>query len=373
MSAGAAASTRSTHVAPSMQAARYMFARALPASLQNLVPASSTSVPPGTALFMDTDPMPLAIGSVVYRMEMSAFTQTDTFGVPPTFEVSLARLSANGGQITGEQEHAYAYSATGMGMTATQGLTRLRLNTHKSVRPTRVNMLFKPTQAQSFKCTLFNGGTGITTEATGTLKAKTFRIATGTSPIFGTITTAPTKAFAFDDPGCGSPVGEGPLLSATTYGAYHPTCVGRETIQAGNQFAQTSWLAEVGFGGRNAAMLVQTSSTSVSRVQDHLAIGVESASDLPLAHHTETGATAVVQTEGNPLFGGSSYFFSHHAPTVSPVKTCTYEGHLHRFIATRYTGGMINTAGAPLAALFDTGTMDYVPRDAALTLRHYLS
>ena len=96
-----------------MQAARYMFARALPASLQNLVPASSTSVPPGTALFMDTDPMPLAIGSVVYRMEMSAFTQTDTFGVPPTFEVSLARLSANGGQITGEQEHVYGYAPIG--------------------------------------------------------------------------------------------------------------------------------------------------------------------------------------------------------------------------------------------------------------------
>lgn len=357
-----------------MQAARYMFVRALPASLQNLVPASSTRVPAGTALFMDTDPMPLAFGSVVYRMEMSAFTQTDTFGVPPTFEVSLARLSASGGQITGEQEHAYAYSATGMGMTATQGLTRLHLNTHKSVMPTRVNMLFTPTQAQSFKCTLPSGGTGIATNAAGTLNAKTFRIATGTSPIFGTITTAPTRAFAFDDPGCVSPGGAGPLLpSAAIYGAYHPTCVGRETIQAGNQFAQTSWLAEVGFGGRNAALFVQTSSTSVSRVQDHLAIGVESASDLPLAHHTESGATAVIQTEGNPLFGGSSFFFSHHPPTVSRVKTCTYEGHLHRFVATRYTGGMINTAGAPLAALFDTGTMDFVPRDAALTLRHYLS
>jgi hypothetical protein len=362
-------------VASALETARFTFVQSLPPVLRDIVPhpAGARQVPPGTTLFLNTDPTSVSFGSVNYQMQMSAFTQTQTFGVPPTFEVALDRLSSAGGQVMGEQEHVYSYASTGIGMTATQGLKRLRLNTHRSVAPTRVNTTFRPTQSASFRCRLVNGGTGISTEATGVLHTKAFRIATGTSPVFGVIRSAPRTAFAFDDPGCGAPVGNGPLLAATSAFAYHPTCAGRETIQAGDQFAQTSWLAQVGFGGRHAAILVQTSSTSVTETQAHLAVGVEPGADMPPAHHSETGATAVLQTEGNPLFTGSSFFFSHQPPKVSPVKTCTYEGHLHRFVASRYVGGMINTSGSPLAALFDTGTMQFVPRAAALTVRHYLS
>jgi hypothetical protein len=358
--------------AQAMRGAMRMFDRSLPAALRTtLLPQTLTPVAANTALELDTRPMPLAVNGVVYQMAMSAFTVTDQFGLPPQLQIGLSRVSMTSGRITGEQFHAYGFSSTGMTMTASQGLANLHVDTNASFSPTEVDSIFTPVATSSQKCTLYTGGQGTSTRAVGSLASTTFRVATGTSPFFGTITTAPTSASAFADPGCIS--GGGSIGGSSASHTFYFPCSGRETIQAGSLFGATSWAAGVGFGGQNAYLFTQTGSTSTTTTVAHFAFGVESASDMPLPRHSAGGATATLGTAGNPLFGGASFFFSHHAPVVSPIRTCAYGGHLHHFVATRYVGGMSPVTTSPLAALFDTGTLDYHGQAASLVIRRYLS
>ncbi len=336
-----------------------------------MIGQTAAPVPADTLLFLDTRPVPLSINSLVYHLELSAFTATDQFGSPPEMDTALYRLSTTAGRVTGEQEHVYAFSSTDMQMTASRGLSSLRLDTKAAFAPTKVDTTFTPVTSSSVGCALFTGGHGVFTQATGTLSSKTFRIHTGTSPFFGTITTAPLSAIAVADPGCS--FGGGVISGSASGGVPYFPCSGRETIQAGSPFGITTWSAEVGFGGRHAYLLTQTGTSSTITSTAHLAIGLENGSDMPLPRRSASGASATLETAGNPLFGGQAIFTSHHAPTVSAGHTCSYEGHLHRFVATRYSGSMAPVTARPLAALFDTGTFAYRSRAATLIVRHYVS
>ena len=376
VAASVSTASAATHTqAQVMQSARHAFARTLPSSLHPAaLSQSTTSVPAGSFLELFTQPSPLpAINGKVYHMSLDAYTETDSFGVAPELDVSLFRTTSANGQLVGEQDHAYNYTSTDVDMTADTGLTNLVFNSKHAFRPTKVNLAFTPTEARSSGCTLFGGGHGTLTGAVGTVDAKTFRIHTGTSPFFGDITTAPQHAFAFSDPGCES--GQIQLAGTRTSvpHAYYQPCSGRETITAGSPFGLTQWEAEVGFGGKHAYLFSQTASMSTTQAQVHFAVGVQSSSGMPAPRTSRSGATATLNAQGNPEFGGQAAFVSHSAPRTSPVQTCTYERHLHRFVVTRYSGALTPSSTSPLAVLFDTGAIDFQARSATLSIRRFIS
>jgi hypothetical protein len=105
----------------------------------------------------------------------------------------------------------------------------------------------------------------------------------------------------------------------------------------------------------------------------HLGVSLQDATNLPPATLSTHGATARVDTTGDPLFAGSALFFSKHAPHVSTVQSCSYERHVHRYRAYRYAGGMKPSATSPLEARFDTGDVAFHGQAAALIIRKYLS
>lgn len=371
----ASAATHAQSQAQVMQSARHAFARTLPSTLHpTALSQSTTSVPAGSFLELFTQPSPLpAINGKVYRMSLDAYTETDSFGVAPEMDVSLFRTASANGRLVGEQDHMYSYTSTDVNMTADTGLTNLVFNSKHAFRPTKVNLAFTPTEARSSGCTLFGGGHGTLTGAVGTLDAKSFKIHTGTSPFFGDIRTAPKQAFAFSDPGCEN--GEIQLAGTKTSVAqsYYQPCTGRETITSGSAFGLTQWEAEVGFGGKHAYLFSQTGSVSTTQAQVHFAVGVQSSSGMPVPWHSRSGATATLNAQGNPEFGGQARFVSHFVPRTSSVQTCTYEQHLHKFVATRYTGTLTPSSTSPFAVLFDTGAIDFQARLATLVIRHYTS
>jgi hypothetical protein len=376
VAASVSTASAATHTqAQVMQSARHAFARTLPSTLRPAaLTQSTTSVPAGSFLELFTQPASLpAINGKVYHMSLDAYTETDSFGVAPELDVSLYRIASANGQPVGEQDHEYSYTSTDVDMSADTGLTNLVFNSKRAFRPTRVNMAFTPTQARSTRCTLFTGGHGTLTGAVGTLDAKSFKIHTGTSPFFGDITTAPQQAFAFSDPGCES--GEIQLAGTRTSVAqeYYQPCAGRESISAGSAFGVTQWDAEVGFGGKHAYLFSQTGSMSTTQAQVHFAVGVQSSSGMPVPRHSRSGATATLNAQGNPEFGGQATFVSHYVPRTSSVQTCTYERHLHRFVATRYAGTLTPSSTNPFAVLFDTGAIDFQTRSATLVIRHFIS
>jgi hypothetical protein len=330
---------------------------------------SSSPVAPNTSLLLDTDPVPLSVGGLSYRMVLSAFTVTDAFGSPPQMDVALWRFARQGGRITGEQEHVYGYSSTDMTMTATKGLSTVKLDSHQAFPSTRVDTTFSPTRVESASCRLYTGGRGTFSEAVGTLSAKRFQIGTGTSPFFGTITTEPQRAAALADPGCLTAGGS--IITGGGPQSFFAPCAGRESIQSGSPFGATSLEAEVGFRGRNAYLLAETGQTSVTTSVAHLAIGLQPASGMPAPAHSASGARAKLRTGQNSMFAGGARFLSTTAPVRSALHTCTYERHLYRFHALRYHGTLSPAGSSPLRALFDTAPFPFGTRSATLTIRIY--
>jgi hypothetical protein len=375
--ASAATQTRAQALAQAhvMQSARHAFARTLPSSLHPVALSQSTSsVPAGSFLELFTQPARLpAINGKVYQMGLDAYTETDSFGVAPELDVSLFRPALAGGHLVGEQDHMYSYTSTDAEMTADTGLKNLVFNSKHAFRPTKVNMAFTPTEANSSRCTLYTGGRGTLTGAVGTLSAQTFKIDTGTSPFFGDIRTVPHQAFAISDPGCQD--GQIQLAGTKTSVAhrYYLPCSGRETITAGSPFDLTQWAAEVGFRGGHAYAFSQTGSMSTTQAQIHFAVGIQSASGMPAPWHSRSGAYARLNTQGNPEFGGQATFISHGVPHISHVQSCMYERHVHKFVATAYSGTLSPSSKSPLAALFDTGAINFQRHSAVLVIRRYVS
>jgi hypothetical protein len=329
-------------------------------------------VSPGTDLLLFTDPVQMQVHGLSYRMSMYADATVDQFGSAPELSVGFDRASRGvNGRINGVQEHVYGFSSTDMVMTADQGLTGLHLDTRRSFRPTRVNMNLVPDEVRSASCRLFFGGDGMQSVAEGTLDTKAFRIHTGTWPYFGTVTAAPQTAVAIADPGCISGGVAGGAFGRTAR-RYHEPCQGRESVVAGSPFADTSWEAEVGYGGARAFLGAQTATSTTTNLVEHFAVAVQSAAGMPRPERSAHRAVAKIGTAGNPMFSGSATFVSHRRPAVSKVRVCAVGRHLRRFVATRYRGTLSPDDGAPLTALFDTGGFALERGAALLVIRSYM-
>src|SRR6478609_759050 len=243
--------------------------------------AAGAPLSPGTDLLLFTDPVRMQVRGLSYRMSMFADTTVDQFGSVPQLSIGFDRTSRGvSGRINGLQEHVYGFSSTDMVMTADQGLTGLHIDTRRSFRPTRVTMNFVPDEVRSASCRLFFGGNGTQSVAEGTLDTSVFRIHTGTWPYFGTVTAAPQTGVAIADPGCISG-GVGSVAFGRTVRHYYEQCQGRESVVAGSVFGDTSWEAEVGYGGARAYLGAQTASSTTTKLVEHFAVALQSAAGMP--------------------------------------------------------------------------------------------
>lgn len=326
------------------------------------------AAPSLASLSLFSDPTTVTVNSVSYQMGLSVDDLPAAFDQPPELAVGLDRVTSAGGMLTGEQEHVYGYAPIGgMSFTANAALTRATVRTGTSIDPSAVDMHFHATgPVEQTPCALVGGGHGVFQAATGTLSASTFKIATGTTPFFGTITTVPATATVVHDPGCST------FVQSTPRPVFRQPCGGRELIE---QSTLTSlWFGELGFGGGRVTQFGLTESNPFGPDGiDHLAVGLGRGVNMPRPVHTAGGGVrANVLTSGVPFMGGRAVFTSTGKARVSPGHTCTWERHTYHFTTTRYPG-RLTSAGSPLQMLFDTGAEAVTPTPATLYLRKYSS
>jgi hypothetical protein len=332
---------------------------------------------PGTAgpslasLTLFSDPANVTVNGVTYRMALSVQNLPAALDQPPELAVELDRTTSAGHRLTGEQAHVYGYAPIGgLHFHANAELTRARLTTGTSISPSAIDMRFHVTgTVEQTPCTLLGGGRGTFQAATGTLSAQTFRIATGTTPFFGTITTMPATATIVHDPGCSDFIASA-RVARPTPPVYRFPCSGRETIQHAS--LTSVWSSERGFGGGRVTQfgLVESNPFGPAGV-DHLAVGIGRGADMPAPLHTRGGGIrASVSAAGVPFMGGRAVFSSKGGAHVSPGHTCVWERHIYRYTVTRYAGSL-TAAGSPLQMLFDTGAVAATPTRATLYLRTF--
>ena len=309
-----------------------------------------------------TDPESVTVNGVTYQMYLSAFTAPAAFGQPPQLDIQLDRTTARGGMITGEQDHSYGYAPlSGLTLTANAGLTHAHLKTGTSIAPSAIDMRFHATgSVLQTPCTLVTGGRGTFQVASGTLSAPKFKVATGTVPFFGNITAAPATATVVHDPGCSS------FVQAAS--VFRFPCTGPTLEHAS---LTTFWLSQLGFRrGRVAQLADLTSNPFGPTGTDHFAIGLGPGADMRVPAGGADGIRVAVRTAGVPFMGGSAVFRATGKPRVSPGHSCFWERHVHRYTNVRYEG-TLTPAAAPLAALFDTGTLTFGEVHATLYLPRY--
>ena len=325
------------------------------------------------------DPQAITQNGVTYQMYLDAYTEPAAFDQPPQLDVQLDRTTASGGAFVGEQDHLYDYAPlTGLTLTADAGLTRAHLQTGTSIDPSAIDMRFHATDVEQTSCRLLTGGRGTFQYATGTLSAATFKIATGTVPFFGNITTAPVTATVVHDPGCGSII-----FGAAATAAAHATAnlhaaranLFREPC-TGPTLAESTltgfWLSQLGIHRGRVTQLGQTSTNPFGPGASHFAIGIGSGTDMGLIVHTADGIHEALRTKGVPFMGGSTMFRSTAKPHVSPGHSCVYERHTYHYTTIRYQGTLA-PAGSPLAILFDTGAATIGEVHATLWVPRYVT
>jgi hypothetical protein len=331
--------------------------------MADLMPGAATPSLASVQLF--SDPVAVTVDGIGYQMSLSAAAPPAAFDQPPQLAVELDRTKSAGGMIVGEQDHVYGYAPIGgMSVTANAGLTRATVKTGTSISPSAVDLHFHATgPVEGTPCSLVGGGSGVFQIATGKLTAQTFRVATGTSPFFGTITTAPATATLVHDPGCSN------VFLSTVRPVFRQQCPGRASLVEGS--LTSFWDDELGFGGGRVSQFGVTETNPFGPAGvDHLAAGVGPGADMPRPVHAGGATTAQVLTSGVPFMGGRAVFRSLRKPHISPGHTCSYERHTYHFTTTRYSGSL-TAAASPLSMLFDTGAEAVVPARAALYLRSF--
>ncbi len=329
-----------------------------------------TAAPSLASLALFSDPANVTVNGVTYRMTLSVQNLPAALDQPPELAVELDRTTSAGGRLAGEQAHVYGYAPIGgLHFHADAGLTRARVTTGASISPSAIDMRFHVSGAvEQVPCTLVGGGHGTFQAATGTLSAQTFRIATGTTPFFGNITTVPATATIVHDPGCSVFASAAKVRPARP--VFHFPCAGRETIQ--HSSLTSLWTSERGFGGGRVTEfgLVESNPFGPDGI-DHLAVGIGRGTDMPVPVHTRGGGIrASVSAAGVPFMGGRAVFASTGKAHVSPGHTCVWERHLYHYKVTRYAG-RLTAAGSPLQMLFDTGAEAVTPARATLLLRTF--
>jgi hypothetical protein len=308
------------------------------------------------------DPSDVTVNGVTYQMYLAAFTQPAAFDQPPQVDVQLDRTTAGGGALLGEQDHIYGYAPlTGLTMTADAGLTRAHLKTGTSIDPSAIDMRFHATDVEQTSCHLLTGGRGTFQYATGTLSASTFKIATGTTPFFGNITTPPVTATVVHDPGCGTII-FGAASSAATHAAanlhaarsvlFEEPCTGPTLAE---QNLTSFWVSQLGIHRGRVFQLGATSTNPFGpNGISHEAIGVGPGANMGRLVRTADGVREAVRTKGVAFMGGKAMFRSTARPHVSPGHSCIYERHIYHYTNVRYQG-TLTPGTSPLAMLFDTG------------------
>jgi hypothetical protein len=294
-------------------------------------------------------------------MYLAVFTQSPAFGVAPQVDAQLDRTTARDGHLTGEQDHIYSYAPlTGLTLTTNPDLTRAHVRTRASIDPSAIDMRFRASGTpEQLACSLITGGRGTLQAAGGSLSATTFKIATGTAPFFGDITTPPATATVVHDPGCGSFISS---AAAAAVSRAHVLPTGRAFIFrepcTGPTLAHatftTYWLSQLGVRRHRLVQLGETTTNPFGPGTTHIAIGLGPGSDMGRIVHTAHGIHDAVRTRRVPFMGGSSIFRATGEPHVSPGHTCTWERHTYHFTNLRYQG-TLTPAGTPLAIRFDTG------------------
>ena len=324
------------------------------------------------------DPQAVTVNGVTYQMYLDAYTEPAAFDQPPQLDVQLDRTTASGGAFTGEQDHLYDYAPlTGLTLTADAGLTHAHLNTGTSIAPSAIDVRFHATDVEQTSCHLLTGGRGTFQYATGTLSAATFKVATGTVPFFGNITTSPVTATVVHDPGCGSIIFGATSTTAAAHATANLNAARADLFQqpcTGPTLAESNlegfWLSQLGIHRGRVTQLGQTSTNPFGPGTSHFAIGIGSGADLGRIVHTADGVHEAVRTKGVPFMGGSTVFRSTAKPRVSPGHSCVFERHTYHYTNIRYQG-TLTPAGSPLAILFDTGAATIGEVHATLWVPRY--
>jgi hypothetical protein len=328
--------------------------------MARLLPHATGSVSlDSTDLF--ADPQDITVNGLTYQMYLAVFTQSPAFGVAPQVDAQLDRTTARDGHLTGEQDHIYSYAPlTGLTLTTNPDLTRAHVRTRASIDPSAIDMRFRASGTpEQLACSLITGGRGTLQAAGGSLSATTFKIATGTAPFFGDITTPPATATVVHDPGCGSFIS---TAAAAAVSRAHVLPTGRAFIfrepctgpTLAHETFTTYWLSQLGVRRHRLVQLGETTTNPFGPGTTHIAIGLGPGSDMGRIVHTAHGIHDAVRTRRVPFMGGSSIFRATGEPHVSPGHTCTWERHTYHFTNLRYQG-TLTPAGTPLAIRFDTG------------------
>jgi len=328
-------------------------------------------------VIMFAGPREVLIAGTRYEMAMTSFASPGGgSGQPPFAAIDLQR-STPAIHPAAFQLHEYAFSPqSGTTFTFQRDTLDTSLDVGATIAPSQLAATFTPTPPiAKLRCTLVTGGHGYLRQARGTMGYPAFSIATPTSPFFGTLTTGPMRAGEAFDPGCKGAivirlVAPNTLLAPRATRRAHP-CAGRESL--GTATATEGWDFEKVYGRRATTQFVGTGTdpnTQPIDSESHAIIAATPGYDLPLAAHSEHGATAKVFSAGDPFTSGGAVFTSTHAPVATGGHKCIASGKTRRFTSKRYKGLLAPNTNA-LTALFDTGAVPFTSRNATLTLRQY--
>ncbi len=367
---GSSAASASPKPRPSAMPAKM---RALAGPLtRSLFPwASAQAEDGGNGTILVGAPMQVTKGGFTYEMDFSAFGSPafDGFTFPPDIETSLTRHVAVLGEPAAFQLHDYGFSPdSGVTFSSASDASTATLDTGAAIDPSHINLSYLASgDPVTSRCRLAGGGYGTLYRSTGALTDHRFALATGTSPVFGTITTAPRTASLISDPGCSEI-----SISVDAQGGEVLPCSGRTTLSSGSGgFAGGSfWIAELGIGGGRLLQASELYHQAQATYDDHVVIAALHPAGL-VTRRDSHGARARMLTTGNPFMHGSAFFASHGAPRTSVVQRCFYGRHVHHFVGTKYNGTLTPQAPA-LTAAFDTGASVLVTEPGTLIFRHYL-
>jgi hypothetical protein len=296
---------------------------------------------------------PIRVGHSTYWLDLDAYTEG-----PGSFsQLDVYLIRGRPGQF---QLHEYSWLRNST-LTVNRRAMTARLD-GGSISPSAIQLGFSPTHVWSHTCTLAGGGTGTFRKAVGAISVSAFRVATNTSPVFGTIRVRPRKALLWLDPGCRSDlVGFNP----------HP-CPSSEVINAPGA-APSEWGAAVSPNGTHTLLVSVGASQTPTKLQHaHWFDETLPRSDLPPPLLTPTGATATFLTGGSLFATGVGRFTSSHAPRTF-TGSCTRAGVHHTYRTTEYRG-LLSPSAPPLIALFDTGHIRLAsPTAAYLDVSHLTS
>jgi hypothetical protein len=332
--------------------------------------ASAADVPYGSPnVTLQTGGRAVRIGGVTYQYGTTLSKDLSPGFHPAELEFGLFRGVIDPPRLA-IQEHDYAFApSTGLGFRFDRTTFAATLHTGLRIAPSSANIAFTPVHRFSAPCTLADGSAGAIHFVDGRLRGIGFKLVSGTSPFFGTVTRAPIRAELIYDPGC-TESGSGPDPGGPD--PFANRCDGREAVIA--QIGDTTFITASIYGGGHTLMAAdQTPVFSPTRFVDHFILADAPGATLPAPTYTAHGATARIRTAGNSFASGAGTFTSTTAPGISGVQHCRANGGSHAYRQYTYTGTIVSPAAAPLLVRFDTGAVAIRRAPGTLVILKYTS